>query len=247
MSDPDRDASADRRDAPDNEFARAYSDGYAEGVRSALRELIANATRGHTVSELKYLAQSRLAQLAEEVERKRRGMLANPRTETWLRRPPTPLAPPRPWTGGDATIRVAPGRSYLVREPRPKKSLEIVAAAASRFAAVLWITATPGALPGVPSEKVGRLAVSAGTDGPSIESLGGEVRRRLQELPSTLVYLDGIEAIVLASDAGTALRFVQWILEESPPESAAVVASVHPGTLEAKELGVLEHSFQVVL
>ena len=53
---------------PDEEYARTYADGYEEGVRSALREVLQHASRGHTAQELRILIESRLARLEEEVE-----------------------------------------------------------------------------------------------------------------------------------------------------------------------------------
>ena len=67
----------------DEEFARTYAAGYEEGVRSALREVLQHASRGHTAQELRILIESRLARLSEEVELKRKGLLAPPRRPAW--------------------------------------------------------------------------------------------------------------------------------------------------------------------
>ncbi|MEM0129549.1 MAG: hypothetical protein QXG65_05260 [Thermoplasmata archaeon] len=234
----------------DGGYADAYTEGYAEGLRSALREVLSAAARGHSVAELRYLAQSRLARLPEEIALKRRTLLGAPRTERWgalLRPPGGPSAPPRPWSPGPVTVRIVGGRTYLVRERRPRLAIELVREAARRFDRLVLLSADPGRLEGLPEESVVRLELPrGGPDGPTIETLGGQVRTQLAAAPASLVYLDAIGTLVLDAGPEGTLRFVRWLGEEVG-ERGALVVSVHPDSLEPKAMGLLERSLQVVL
>ena len=232
--------------SPDEEYARNYTDGYAEGVRSALREILAYAARGHTIAELRYLVQSRLAQLPDEVDHKRRILLALPRGGSAWGSPTRPLSPPRPWQGVGGTTRVIAGRTYLVREAKPRRALEMVGDAAASFRRIITISANPPTFPRVDPDHVRTFSLAATDEGPSIESLGGDVRAFLNENPETIVYFDGLEELRLHVGSAAMLRFVQWLVQESQNARGALVAVVHPQTLDPKEQAALEHFFQVL-
>ncbi len=230
----------------DEEYARDYSDGYAEGVRSALREILAYAARGHTVAELRYLVQSRLAQLSDEVEHKRRTLLALPRGGSAWRNPARPLSSPRPWAGVGGTVRVTPGRTYLVREAQPRRALELVGDAAASFRQVAAISAHAPTFPHVDPARVRAFSLDTTGEGPPIESVGGDIRTFLKENPGTIVYFDGLEELHLHIGSAATLKFVQWLAQESQNARGALIAVVHPQMLDPKEEAQLEHFFQVL-
>ncbi len=246
MSDEDP-ARSDSETPVDEEYARTYADGYSEGVRNALREILSYAARGHTVAELRYLVQSRLAQLPDEVDHKRRALLALPRGGSTWGYASRGSAPPRPWPGIGGGVRVGAGRTYLVRETRPRRALELVANAAPMFRGIAAISAVPPAFPGVDPGRVRSFPLSTTGEGPSIESLGGDVRAFLKEHPETLVYFDGLEEIHLHVGGDPTLRFVRWLTQETLSAGGALVAVVHPRTLEPKEQAALERFFQVLV
>src|SRR5271165_6451796 len=99
--------------------AHAFADGYGEGLRDALRELL-QAARSSTPQELRWQIESRLARIPQEVELKRRALLGPPPHGGWdaPRRlvpapPPTPPAP-SPTLAGTLT-----GSGVLFREATP--------------------------------------------------------------------------------------------------------------------------------
>jgi hypothetical protein len=255
--------SEERRDEPappsegsaDEEYARSFSEGYEEGVRNALREVLEHASRGHTAQELRMLIESRLARLPEEVELKRRSLLGPPRRPAWgslFRAPqaPQPWTPPSP---RDAP-RIVAGGSYLVREERPQRALALIAEAQARFARLVTVSLRPPRFDGVPTDR--RLDIRLGTSGTpeaGVESplspgtIGGRLREPMATPGGALVYLDAVEFLVSENSFETTLRFVHWTIEQAEASSSALVVSLDPRALEAKDLSRLQRLFHAVV
>jgi hypothetical protein len=243
----------------DEEFARAYADGYEEGVRSALRELLQHAARGHTAQELRILAESRLARLSEEVEVKRKGLLAPPRRPAWsaLLRPP---APTRPWPGplvGPApppNSILAPGRSLLVREERPTRALEILRTNAGAYPRVVLVSQRPPETPGVTTGHRLEILVGPGADSGALASaglgpgeIGGRLREPLESPGGALVYLDALEYLVTEFSVDTTLKFVHWLVTQVEATNSALLVCFDRRALDLKDLSLLERSFSTVV
>jgi hypothetical protein len=231
---------------PDEEYAETYLAGYVEGARSVLKDLLGQASHGRTVGELRVLVQSRLAHLPEEVELRRRRLLASPRASPWAPVLPRP-GPPRPWGGGVASPRLVAGSQVLVREERPRRAVELAREAVGRFPIALIVSPDPPSFMDVPAEKLRTFVVGAGGPGLTPESLAGQLTGPMQAEGGALVYLDGIETISLQDGGETALRFVNWLLAQARESGSAVVAAVHPRVLSPKDQSLLERAFQVVL
>ncbi|MHB1435883.1 MAG: DUF835 domain-containing protein [Thermoplasmata archaeon] len=231
--------------APDEEFARAYALGYEEGIRTALKEMIEHAARGHSPAELRMLLESRVARLSEEVEVKRRTLLAPPRRTVWA----TATAPPRPWSGSPAgrTPRLlAPGRGYLVPEPRPDRALELIRGSAPGAPRILLISRRPPELPGVPDDRRVDLRPS-GTDNPSaagsLGELSGRIRDALSGSPGAWIYLDAVEFLLTSLSPELVLHFVRWLLDLVEEAKAGLIVSVDPSALEPRDFSRLSHLF----
>jgi len=254
-----------RRDGPprlpaedgpkDEEFARTYAAGYEEGVRSALREVLGHASRGHTTAELRMLVESRLARLPEEAELKRKSMLAPPRQPAWasLLRPPTgarpwvaPIGPPIP-----AVLHLAPGGSLLIKEERPRRALDLLRDSAKRFPRVVLLSLHPPELPELRADERIVIPVTAGGEGadgvaPAPGEIGGRLREPMEAPGGALVYLDALEFLATEHSLETTLRFVQWLGNQVGSTGSALLASVDPRSLDLKELSRLERAFQSV-
>ncbi len=233
----------------DEEYARTYAAGYEEGLRSALKELLAHASRGHTNQELRALIQSRLARVAEEVELKRRSMLSPPRPRPWdsLARPaasgaPVELASPE---------RVAASGSLLVCEERPRRALEVLRASAERFPRVVVVS--PGPVDtGVPEgERLVLVNVRTAGTASSTHLTPGEVLGRLKEPTEAdggaLVYVDALEFFVTEEGLELTLRFAQRLVDQVQRTRSAVVVSFDQRSLEPKDASRLERAFGQVL
>ena len=253
-------ASSSRDEEPpaDEEYARAYAAGYEEGVRNALRETLEHISRGHTPQEVRMLTASRLARLSEEVELKRKSLLAPPRRPAWgsLLRPP---APARPWTGPvpgatTASVRLLPGRSLLVREERPARALEILRANAGAFSRVATVSMRPPELPGFPSGHRTDLTVGGpgSAEGPGAAGLTpGEISGRLRdptEAPGgALVYVDALEYLATEHGLEVTVKFVHWLVTQAQETGSALLVSFDPRSLDVRDVSRLERAFETVL
>lgn len=252
MSDPsvpdDRDEGG-REPPADEEYARTYSAGYEEGVRSALREILQHTSRGHTAQELRILAESRLARLGEEAELKRKSLLGPPRRPAWnslLRAPQTArltvtsvLAP---------GVSLGPGRSVLVREERPQRAVDIVRAHASAFPRTVVVSLRPPEFPELPAER--RIDVAIGTPGTggvlSPGEIGGRLRDPTEAPGGALLYLDVLEFLVTEYTLDTTLKFVNWLVARVQETGSALVVSFDRRSLDAREMSRLERGFQTL-
>ena len=251
-------SSRDEEPPADEEYARAYAAGYEEGVRGALRETLEHVSRGHTPQEIRMLTASRLARLSEEVELKRKSLLAPPRRPAWgsLLRPP---APARPWTGpvpgaSAAAIRLVPGRSLLVREERPTRAVEILRANAPSFPRVAIVSMRPPEVPGVSAAHrtdltVGGVVTSEGATAGGLTP--GEISGRLRdptEAPGgALVYVDALEYLATEHGLEMTVKFVHWLVTQAQETGSALLVSFDPRSLDVRDVSRLERAFETVL
>jgi len=239
----------------DEEYARTYAAGYEEGVRSALREVLQHASRGHTAQELRILVESRLARLDEEVEVKRRSLLAPPRRPAWssLLRSPQPA---RPWSppvgaGGGAPSKMAPGRSILVREERPARAVDLLRASVHDFARTALVSLRPPELPGLSKER--RLdIVPSGSDlanGSRLSpgEIGGHLRGPMEASGGALVYIDALDYLASEYGLDLTLKFTQWLVSQVETSSSALIVSFDRRTLDTREMSRLERPFATVV
>jgi hypothetical protein len=232
----------------DDEYARAYADGYGEGLREAMREMLAHLSRGHTPHEVRMIVESRLARVRDDVELKRKSLLAPPRRPSWgaLLRPPSPGAEAPAATS--PTEAVEGGRSVLFLEERPGRAIACVEASAAGFARVLVLSFHPPALRSVPAERVDFVPVrpGEGSDGADPTRLSGRILELLARDGGTLVYLDAVE--VLSSEAGAerTSKFVTWLASEIAKGPSALIASTDPSALDPKERVLYQRAFNAV-
>jgi hypothetical protein len=258
-SDEDGNRPPDDGEPPaDEEYARAYAAGYEDGARNALREVVQHAARGHTPQEIRMLAEGRLVRLPEEVEMKRKGLLAPPRRTAWtsiLR--PSPAPPTRPWNapigGPPPAVRLAAGQGLLVREPRPAKALEVLRATARSFPRVVLVSLHPPEVPGVPPER--RIDISP--QGPTtadgrggrtgLSELGGKLKEPTEAPGGALVYLDAAEYYVAEEGAETTIRAVHWLIGQVRATGSALLVSFDSRSMAPTDAVRFERAFPALL
>ncbi|MCI4368358.1 MAG: DUF835 domain-containing protein [Thermoplasmata archaeon] len=239
---------------PDELWARAYAEGFGEGVRDALKEILQHAARGHTAQELRLLVESRLARVSEEVDLKRRSLLAPPRRASWgpLLRPPANLNPAG--AGGPTETVLAPalghGVAVLFREERPVNAVRYLRESAPRFEHVALVSQHPPEIPGSDPASVtvirpGVAAMEGATGGPG--EILGEIRLLAERHASVLVYVDALEFLVTEFSAEAALRAVNWLSTNLPEKNSSLVVSVDPQAFDTGQRGRLQRAFQYVL
>lgn len=262
MSAPERrnGAAAPPSETPpaDEEYVRAYAAGFEEGVRSSLRETLEHISHGHTPHEIRMLTASRLARLSEEVDLKRKSLLAPPRRPAWgslLRAP----APARPWAGtapaaSAPPFRLLPGRSLLVREERPARAVEILRANASAFPRIAVVSLRPPEVPGVPtSHRVDLVLGGSGRAGDpdqgrlSPGEISGRLRDPTEATGGALVYVDALEFLATEHTLETTLKFVHWLVTQAQETGSALLVSFDPRSLDVRDVSRLERAFETVL
>jgi Protein of unknown function (DUF835) len=243
-----RDGYPRRPSAPDEAFADAYARGFGDGLRDGLKELLQHVSRGHTAQELRLFIESRLARVPEEVEFKRRNVLAPPPRTSWGTLGRAPLPPP----AAPATQLVF-GQSYLVREERPARAIEMVRQNVSKRPRLVVISLHPPEIAEVPPGRVEVVRLGpAGPGGrpddhgPSPGEIGGRVREATESEGGALVYFDGVEFLVTEFGLETTLKFVNWLTTQASRSGSVVIASVDPRTLSDGDLHRLQRAFSSV-
>jgi len=250
---PDTASEAEEPPADEN-YARTYAAGYEEGLRTALREILAHASRGRTNQELRALIQSRLAQLAEEVDLKRRSLLGPPRARPFgdlTRRPrPAGFLPGLASAAGASRGPLAPKETVLVREARPEQAVELLRISRERFPRLALVSLRPPAL-GVPNVETVVVSVrdtggsSAGHLAPG--EVAGRLRAPLEAPGGALVYVDALEFFVGEQGPEVTLRFAQWLVEQVQATGSGLIVSYDPRALAGTDASRLERLFGEVL
>jgi hypothetical protein len=232
----------------DEEHARAYADGFGEGIRTALKDLLQHVSQGYTASELRLLVQGRLARVSDEVDLKRRSLLGPPRPRADVlfgNRPP----PPRSWSPSGGKIRVGPRQSYLVNERQPARAIALVASAIEDFPRTLIVSLHPPPLPELPTARRVELGVtSTGAPGESPRPIPlGQIAGRLHEAMAVpggaLVYLDALEFLFAGESAEVAVQFVFWLTGEASRTGSAVVASIDGTSFDLRQFTRIQRAF----
>ncbi|MFZ0891386.1 MAG: DUF835 domain-containing protein [Thermoplasmata archaeon] len=261
MSDPAESSDRPTRDTPrapdDEEFARAYADGFGEGIRSALKEVLQHVSRGHTAQELRILIESRLARVNEEIELKHKSLLGPPRRPAWgpLLRAPQPVGragtPPAP---AGSLSGLLPSNSYLVKEQRPDRAIRMVEQSLPSYPRLVVVSLHPPKFSGqtdgatttiklganVSSESGGEGSVSPG-------EIGGRLRAPTEASGGAIVFLDALEYLVTENGVEMIARFVNWLVAQVQTTGSALVVSLDPSALDLKDLSRLQRAFNIVL
>ncbi|MFZ0699244.1 MAG: hypothetical protein WAN74_03525 [Thermoplasmata archaeon] len=246
----DRTSTGDARDngdpPADEERARAYAEGFGEGIRTALKDILQHVSEGYTASELRLLVQGRLARVEDEVELRRRSMLGPPRTRAdvlFANGPP----PPRSWSPGGGTVHVVPRQSYLVNEPHPSRALALVAAVLADFPRTILLSLHPPALPGLPAARRVELSLtSASAPGEVARPIPlGQIGGRLREAMAggALVYTDALDFLLAEEPTDTMVQFAAWLTDEARSTGSAVVVSIDAAALDLKQFTRIQRTF----
>ncbi|MCI4337856.1 MAG: DUF835 domain-containing protein [Thermoplasmata archaeon] len=239
--------------AGDAEFAEGYIQGYAEGLREGLRELLQHASQGHTTAELRVLVKSRISRIPEDVELKRRHLLAPPRRSSW-----EPLLKPPPRSSGGTALsdsagpQWAPGKAFLFREERPRAAVRFAQAQASHHTRALWISFEAPPPLGLGEGAVEWLRPSVNRPGDPEAGSGsdpGAIAGRIKERgsdPPLLVYLDALEELRTQYGNELTLRFASWLGQWVAGSDSTVVASLDDATLAEPERRRLQRSFHIL-
>ncbi len=250
MSDPAPSSDARDGDEPpaDEERARAYADGFGEGIRTALKDLLQHVSQGYTASELRLLVQGRLARVSDEVELKRRSLLGPPRPRADVLFGNRP-SPPRSWSPSGGKVHVVPLQSYLVNERQPARALALVASALEDFPRTVLASLRPPPLPELPAARRVELGVTA-TGAPGepprpipLGQLAGRLHEAMAVPGGALVYLDALEFLFSGESGDVAVQFAFWLTGEAGRTGSAVVVSVDGTSFDLKQFTRIQRAF----
>jgi hypothetical protein len=158
----------------------------------------------------------------------------------------------RPW-GEGREGGVASGVCYLIEEPRAEASHRLLASLVAQGRPALVVTRQhPSRLKAKGSPEALRTVwlshtPSEGSQNPM--ALGGLTKlicNFIAEHPSAVVLLDGLEYLTINNGFAPALLFIEGINEFVMQHDATVLVPVSPGTLEPKELALLERALEVM-
>ena len=231
---------------PDAEYSRGYADGFGDGLRTALRDVLQHVARGLTAQELRFLVESRLARVAEEIELKRKSLLAPPRRIPLgpVARPPSPFVAPH-----DALYpaRAEAGSSHLFLEDRPRRAAAFAIHNALVFRQRLAISRQPPELPRGGWLSLRPVAPSAAEDATraTLSGLGGRLQAACSARP-TLGYVAGFDFLVTEYGPEPVLKFAFWLADLARRTAGCVVASVAPEAFSTTDRTRLQRAFAFV-
>lgn len=237
-----------------DEGADGYARGFGDGVRSALKEVTGLASRGHTASEIRLFAETRIAHLGEEVEMKRRSLLSPPRrlpVEALLR------VKLKDHEGPRAFPPIALGSSYLFFEPTPRQARAFTREVVALGCGALIMTRLPQeARPPGSGSRVAILHLGAQHTGPAgedgVESIGdsdpGQLTGRLSRFfdstpPPAAVVLEAFEFLYSESGFDKALKFVHWLNALAAERKGFFILALDPESLDKRQASLLRRDF----
>jgi hypothetical protein len=243
------------RTVGDATWAEAYSAGYGEGLRESLKELLQHASRGHTATELRILVESRLARIAEDIELKRKSLMAPPRRPAWgaLFRPPSSVhASPGAAAASPPSPTFLAGNSYLFREERPSQGIRFVREVAPRHSRIVWVSIQDApALPELGENVLlirpsGRPSPDGSTSGMGPGEVAGQLQRLVDSGGSVLVYVDAIEFFLTEYGTEPTIRFATWLGTWAKENRSTSVVSLDPNAMEETDLRRLQRTFSIL-
>lgn len=248
-----RSPAVQRSEGEDDEYAR----GFADGSRVALREVISYVGKGHTASEIKLLAETKLAHVGEDSVEYYRNALPRPQ-----RIPVENLLPGRQPDAGHSLVpqmkAVMPGFSYLFSEESPNAGRKFLKQMISAGLPTVIITRLPQNFEDLKAAS-GCLIVVVGNaeSGESgkregclihIGNIPNDVTGPVNEYLSSNAgqigcYLETVEYFVGEAGFDLTLRLVHWLSAEIVKRKGVLAVSVNPEALDRRQQGALRADF----
>jgi hypothetical protein len=220
----------------DDELRKAFLKGYAEGLKTAWREIGLLTTRGYSSTELSVMAKSKVAVLYRDVE-----SMAARLSEEEL-----------PMVGSGAPpTEIGRRGAYVVREPKAERVFELfedlVGAGArglcitrihpddlrSRYkiadAGFIWLSSTPG-------KKGKGMAVVPPT---GLVEIASAIAEFAADGGNAAILLEGVEYMIGQNGFSSFLRFLQKVNEKIMLNNSYLVISTNPAAMKEQEYRLL--------
>lgn len=245
----DDEATKGRVAMPRDSYTEGYLKGYEEGLNEAWNDVVKLTARGLTSREIAIRARAVIGTMYQKTE-DRRLELTNKQA------PQAPSAPVREVAAPQPLFTPAEGGCYIVREPRPDRSLKIFSAITSQPLKGLCISRTgPNTMKNcVRSSSVAFLWLTKADESkchenciqPDLSRVQTAIKDFMDANRSGIILLDGINYLIIQNDFGRVLRFVQSLRDEVVARKYSLVIPVDPQQMDPREYKQLEAEMQVI-
>lgn len=137
--------------------------------------------------------------------------------------------------------------TYLVKERKPERSIELFVKALKEGFAGYCVTRTYPPhitskfdLGDTPILWLSNIRMDDAIRPKDLEELSVRLDKFLTSVEKGVILLEGIEYLVTSNDFPTVLKFVQGLRDEVTLKNAVLLISISPHTLEAQKLKLLE-------
>ncbi len=240
--------------SPESEYSRGYED----GTRETLREVVSFIARGHSASEVRLLAETRLDHPGAEW----RG--GPPRPQVNRRVPLEALLPGRARAEAEpapAPPSILPGYSYLFFETSPHLAPTFLVEVMRKGMPLVAITRHPESLPPAPDpgrflalHLVGEGAASEEANLSGVRSveadtqtLTGIVERFREGRDEPIAcYFEALEYLNAEAGFDRTIRLIHWLNTAAQKGRGVLIVSTDPASLSASQLSALRRDFNFV-
>ena len=239
---------------------RDYESGFEEGARSTLMEVLSFISKGHTASELRFLAETKLSHLSDASREHRPPIFSMPTTV-----PKSSILPSRFHSEAVETERSIPdplpGYSYLFLEEDHSRGRQFLDKLRAKTLPTVILTRLPqefaesgpnehqltlvvGTQGEEASEKEGLSGVRQ--VGSELSSITGLMNRFLEkEGPQVGCYVEALEYFVTEKGFDQSLRLVHWLNSAVLSKKGVLALSTDDGTLSNIQLRNLKVDFNL--
>lgn len=154
---------------------------------------------------------------------------------------------------GKPEINIRPGHSYLIEEDRPRFSNELFTKKISEGYRGLEITRMN------PSQVRQEFGVEAEilwltdkeskmekTISPSLEMMVHKIEEFAGQTEKSVLLIDGLQYLISNTSFEGVLRFIRRLIDEFSESNSIMMISISPGTLDSRELSILERELETV-
>ncbi len=232
-------------------YGRGYVEGYEAGLREAWAELIGLTTQSYTGQEMRYVAKTKADSIGERVSKKRftmedeLGVSLSERSE-------------RLSSSGISLQRFEPKKAYILASKDKQRSMDVYTGLAELGMDILGIfRENPDILiETMPLQKqvvwISMQSVPPDSAYQTISpkdmaNLTSMIRDFIKEHKNAVVFIEGIEYLILQNDMDSVRRFLNRIKDLITISSSALLIHMDPGQLGPNELHRLSSEIGEIL
>lgn len=229
------------------EYKKGYRKGYEDGLRDVINEAVSLINRGHQPQELRLMLKSKLAVIDQTIGSR---MLSKFGEDI---APETKMEPEKsPKTGFSekdlSELEFRLGCSYIVRESKSEKSLDIFAGLAKQKQGLGLMRVNPSTLEGMFDRKNVHLYWLTAAEKPRNAKYGFVSPTDLVSVASTIsgylkskknkesiILLQGVEYLISQNNFNSVLKMIQRINDYVVMTKSLFLLSINPEGIDSKD------------